>query len=160
MSNRAVVVYDERSPSCLVYTHSRFKSKVGRPAGAVNACGYYDLSSAPAGCRSRLAHRIVWELHYGEIPEGLEIDHIDGNPGNNVISNLRLADDNLQMHNRKVRKDKLNDLPKGVFPNGKRYMGRVTVHGTRISKTFATVEDAAAWVRSVREYAAGASVRH
>lgn len=33
------------------------------------------------------AHRIAWAIHYGEWPG--EIDHIDGDPSNNRISNLR-----------------------------------------------------------------------
>ena len=36
-------------------------------------------------------HRVIWTLHHGEIPEGLEIDHKDKNRLNNLISNLRLA---------------------------------------------------------------------
>lgn len=36
------------------------------------------------------AHRIIWELFNGPIPEGLEIDHIDRNRSNNLIENLRL----------------------------------------------------------------------
>lgn len=35
-----------------------------------------------------LAHRFVWENHYGTIQEGLDIHHIDGNKDNNDISNL------------------------------------------------------------------------
>lgn len=34
--------------------------------------------------------RIVWRLHYGRIPDGLQVDHIDCNPLNDDISNLRL----------------------------------------------------------------------
>lgn len=33
-------------------------------------------------------HRYVWEKHYGDIPEGYEIHHIDRNTDNNDISNL------------------------------------------------------------------------
>lgn len=33
-------------------------------------------------------HRIVWELFNGPIPKDMVIDHLDGNPWNNVIENL------------------------------------------------------------------------
>tara|TARA_R110000823_G_scaffold143424_1_gene273688 strand:+ start:2418 stop:3032 length:615 start_codon:yes stop_codon:yes gene_type:complete len=35
-------------------------------------------------------HRLIWENFIGDIPEGLQIDHIDENPRNNNINNLRL----------------------------------------------------------------------
>lgn len=34
------------------------------------------------------AHRVIWALHFGHWPVN-EIDHIDGNPGNNRLDNLR-----------------------------------------------------------------------
>lgn len=36
-------------------------------------------------------HRWVWLTEVGDIPEGMLIDHIDGDPHNNDITNLRLA---------------------------------------------------------------------
>jgi hypothetical protein len=38
-----------------------------------------------------LAHRIIWEMHNGPIPEGLVIDHIDGVRYNNHLDNLRVC---------------------------------------------------------------------
>jgi len=37
------------------------------------------------------AHRRVWERHYGPIPRGYEIHHIDGNRKNNDLENLKLV---------------------------------------------------------------------
>ena len=34
------------------------------------------------------AHRVAWLMTYGELPNG-DIDHIDGNPSNNKLDNLR-----------------------------------------------------------------------
>ena len=36
-------------------------------------------------------HRLIYETFYGEIPENMVIDHIDGNRSNNKLNNLRLV---------------------------------------------------------------------
>ena len=36
-------------------------------------------------------HRIVWRINRGPIPEGKEINHLDGNKGNNKLSNLEVV---------------------------------------------------------------------
>lgn len=38
-----------------------------------------------------LVHRIIWTMHFGAIPEGLQIDHIDRDKSNNTLENLRLV---------------------------------------------------------------------
>lgn len=47
-------------------------------------------------------HRLVWETFKGEIPEGMVIDHIDGNRSNNSLSNLRLVTQSENMDNAQV----------------------------------------------------------
>lgn len=38
-----------------------------------------------------LVHRLIYVMKYGQIPDGMEIDHVDGNRSNNRIENLRLV---------------------------------------------------------------------
>ncbi len=52
--------------------------------------------------RKYLAHRLAWLYVYGQWPHSL-IDHIDGNPRNNEISNLREATDVENHQNTKCR---------------------------------------------------------
>lgn len=47
------------------------------------------------------AHLIAWVLEYGELPEH-SIDHIDGDPTNNRIENLRDVPHKINMRNRKL----------------------------------------------------------
>ena len=54
-------------------------------------------------------HRLVYETFIGEIPEGLEIDHKDGNPLNNSV-------DNLQTITRR------QNILKYAAPKGKKYL--------------------------------------
>jgi len=52
-------------------------------------------------------HRLVWETFKGEIPKDMQVDHIDGNPANNKLTNLRLLThkDNVKIWNLTSRKN-------------------------------------------------------
>lgn len=42
------------------------------------------------GGKTLYLHRLVWEDHFGEIPKGFHIHHIDGDKTNNEVSNLEM----------------------------------------------------------------------
>ena len=54
-------------------------------------------------------HRVVWEFHKGEIPEGYDIHHVDGNSFNNEIENLNLVKSSL--HQRMEGKKRFKENP-------------------------------------------------
>ena len=39
--------------------------------------------------RKQFEHRLVWEAHFGKLPEGMLIHHKDGDKTNNAIENLQ-----------------------------------------------------------------------
>jgi hypothetical protein len=64
----------------------------GNPVGYVNDKGYLEVMLRYNGKRIKLAaHRVIWTMHYGLIPEGYLIDHKDTVRLNNKIENLRLT---------------------------------------------------------------------
>lgn len=56
-------------------------------------------------------HRVVWKFYNGDIPEGYQVHHIDGDPANNKIDNLTLV-----KHGEHIRKyHPLSDEQKEVL---------------------------------------------
>lgn len=54
--------------------------------------------------RDYKAHRVAWAIHYGEWPAGL-IDHANGDPSDNRISNLRCVSASGNMRNRRLNRN-------------------------------------------------------
>lgn len=80
--------------------------QIGKPAGHCDRTGYRRIM---LDYKMYLAHRIIWLLHYSEWPVNY-IDHIDGNPRNNKIENLRDVSHSENMFNNLARRS--NDLSK------------------------------------------------
>ena len=62
--------------------------------------------------RTRLVHRLVYETWVGPIPDGHHVDHIDGNPANNHVSNLRAVTAEQNINNPITRVRALDKLAK------------------------------------------------
>ena len=73
---------------------------IGSVAGTIRATGYIAVS---VNRTLYLAHRLIWMWHNGDIPEGFQIDHIDRNPSNNNIENLRIVTQQENMWNTKAK---------------------------------------------------------
>jgi hypothetical protein len=67
---------------------------IGTEAGNVGKHGYRELQIFG---KRYLAHRLIYALHHGNMPD--VIDHVDRNPLNNDISNLRASDKRLNAYN-------------------------------------------------------------
>lgn len=107
------------------------------------------------------AHRLAWLLSHGSDPV-LGIDHIDGNPSNNRIANLRLATQSQQRFNARGRFRSHTGV-KGVTLNGRSngFDARITIDGkTQYLGHFSTVEEAAEARRKAADALHGKFVRH
>lgn len=72
-------------------------ARVGAPAGGARPDGYVRIG---IDGKSEYAHRLAWQMAVGPIPKGMEIDHIDHDPSNNRLSNLRLVTSSGNRRNR------------------------------------------------------------
>lgn len=152
--------YSESSPSGLVWKVDRgYQAKKGAPAGWLDAStGYYRVGVAG---KSYWAHRVVWELHHGEIAKGVQIDHVSCNRAHNTIENLRIASSSDNKCNVSLRSDNAAGV-KGLYWNKtlELWAGEVRIHGKRHTKTSRRREVVEAWLHDARNQLHGEYARH
>lgn len=67
--------------------------KLNKYIGTVNKDNYLQVRAAQ-GYKETFIHQYIWMCVNGDIPEGYQIHHIDGNRQNNSIYNLTLIEEN------------------------------------------------------------------
>jgi len=115
--------------------------------GWVNSCGY--LQTEYAG-KTYMVHRIIWEMFNGALAREQQIDHIDRDPLNNKIENLRVCTQSQNQINSRTPRNNTSGY-KGVLktPSGK-FQARLGFNGKKLYLgLFNSAEEAAECVKRV-----------
>lgn len=131
--------YDEVTEK-YYWINARRGRKINAPIGSIDkTTGYYRMGY---NYQSLFMHRVAYIYHHGSIPDGYYVDHINGDPSDYRIANLRAvtpADNSINRF-----KEHVSAYGMGVTRNKNRYSSMIKTGG-RYSNlgTFDTAEDAA-----------------
>lgn len=132
--------YDPETGIFTVRKQVSFRCPPGYICGWKNELGYLHVR---INFKQYKLHRLAWLYVYGEWPVG-HIDHINGIPSDNRISNLRICTDTQNIHNRKIPKHNKSGY-KGVHLLKGRYYARIGVNYKQVALGgYATAEEASA----------------
>lgn len=166
--------YDETSPSCLrwavdVWTGFN-KSKLHVAAHDVAGSAGTRRWRVKLKGKSIAVHQIVYELKVRKLSDDEIVDHIDGNPFNNLVGNLRAVTTTINNRNKRKMRNNTSGVTGVYFEevNGSEYwMATYNSNGKRNKACFAVNKYghdeakamAVAW-RASKLPAAGYTERH
>lgn len=128
----------ERLHELFRYEDGNLIRKIARPlspegsiVGTVN--GPEGRLTVTVDGRAYLVHRLIFLMHHGYLPK--LIDHIDGNPRNNRIENLREATHGQNIQNSRKHRDARTSRFKGVHYDPKRgtWRAQCKVNGRQVT---------------------------
>ena len=107
-----------------------------------------------------MLHRLIFLDSHGYLPG--QVDHIDGNPGNNCVSNLRAATNAQNARNAKRRSTNTSGVKNVCWHRQiRRWRVQLCVDGKGVSfGCFATLEEATTAAEQARADTFGEFARH
>ncbi len=138
----------EYKDGLLYWKVDKKKTKPGQPAGRTKANGYCEVK---LDGKLYGTHRLIFMMVHGYLPR--IIDHVDGNPSNNLINNLREASHAQNMRNSQRPKNNTSGF-KGVYfdKRNSNWIAQCVVDGNKFHLgSFKDIHDAAIAVTSFRE---------
>jgi hypothetical protein len=129
---------------------------LGDKAGSIKKNGYCMVQ---INKKLDYVHRFIYLMFYGYMPK--IIDHIDRNPSNNKIENLREATQTQNLCNKIIQSNNKSGI-KGVCWSEKRkqWLATCQINGKYIRKYCKTVDEAQIAVRKLREQLHGQFAHH
>lgn len=115
----------------------------GTVAGCINGNGYREIS---IDGKKPKAHRLIWAYVNGDIPAGMQIDHINGIRDDNRLENLRLVTNAENRRNQSMRSDNSSGVM-GISWHrlGRKWQANIKIDGrSKHLGLFDTIEAAAA----------------
>lgn len=97
----------------------------------INTGGMKGYRTVALDSRKYLAHRAAWLYVYGEWPND-QIDHMDGDPSNNRIANLRDVPDGVNKQNKRRPKKTSKSGFLGVYFHQNRWYARVQLNRRQV----------------------------
>ena len=102
-----VELFEYHQNGVITSKYSKSNRRIGASVGVKNKCGYL---TAKLNKKTYCVHRLIWTICNGFIPDGFDIDHINGNRSDNRIENLRLV--TRQGNNQNLQHAKSNSKTK------------------------------------------------
>lgn len=112
--------------------------------------------------RLQKAHRVAWMIARGGIPDGMVVDHINGNQSDNRLPNLRLATQSQNLFNKRVQVNNKAGI-KGVCFHAVTKKWRATIAHNGVQKylgLFGSIEEAEAAYKAAADEIQGQFACH
>ena len=112
-------MFEYRDGNLYNKVHRSYQAPIGAKVGSINSKGYV-LTKIKG--KNLKVHRIIYEMHYGKIDSGMQVDHINEKKADNRIENLQLLTNKQNVS----RSSKTKPIPHGnkyKMMRNKNYLG-------------------------------------